>query len=79
MNIEVKKIKHTPVRLVIFEGNIVGCFYYGDNYVNKDNFDERIWAYVKGEISNEADEREVCSDTDGGVYTVPSGDYGSGV
>ena len=42
MEIEVKKIKNTPIKLVHFKGEVVGCFYYGDTYIPKEAFSEEV-------------------------------------
>jgi len=78
MNINLRKIKNTPVKLVEFEGNIIGCFYYGDRFVAKEDFDDRIWAFVGGKDSAEGVERQIPNDSSNNGYVVPSGDYGSG-
>lgn len=70
MNLNIRKINNTPVRLVEFDGNVIGCFFYGDNYVAKEDFDATIWGYLNGQVDREVDEREVHTDSSGKLHSV---------
>lgn len=41
MNLEIRKFKSTPIKLVTFNNKVIGAFYNG-GYVNREGFDEEL-------------------------------------
>ena len=57
MDFDIRRLKGTPVKLVYYGDEVAGCFYYGNTYVRKENFDDTILNYINQWHANSLTER----------------------
>jgi len=43
INLDIHRIPNTPMKVVTKDGQLYGCFYYGDSFYNIASFTPQMW------------------------------------
>jgi hypothetical protein len=43
IDLDVRKIPHTPMKVILNGDKLYGCFWYGDNFYKTEQFTDKMW------------------------------------